>query len=245
MLRKLAAGTSAALVAAGLAAAPAVAAKLPTPRDDACGETTGQQGLDKITTPPDGSTVAPGDTIDVTLRWDERLFDSKVLERALDCVQIDGQPVAGLGLDQRQAPNQGQVTHRYRLPAGLPAGSKVCDQGFVFGPPADVPQRLASNRVCFTVAAPPTTTQPPAAPSPAPAGPAAGPSAPCPDGAASGDRDHAASRRKRGESCGGGSGGEVPSGGRPVPGGPPPGGSGPPAAPPSGAAPAPPVAAEI
>jgi hypothetical protein len=70
MLRKLAAGTSAAVVAAGLAAAPAMASRLPK----------------------------PGDT---------------------------------------------------------------CDKGFVFGPPADVPQRLSSDRSCATVAphpAPPDDT---------------------------------------------------------------------------------------
>jgi hypothetical protein len=156
MLRKLAAGTSAALVAAGLAAAPAVASRLPTAPDDSCGDVAHgeQHGVDKVTTPADGSLVQPGDDIEVTLRWDEDIVDSAVLERALDCVLIDGRPAPGLRLDQRQIPNEGHLSHRYRIPARLAPGTEVCDRGFVFGPPADVPQRLSSNQVCFTVAPP-------------------------------------------------------------------------------------------
>ncbi|HKN40106.1 MAG TPA: hypothetical protein VJ456_13470, partial [Acidimicrobiia bacterium] len=120
MLRKLAAGTGAALVAAGLAAAPAVASRLATPPGavssgggppypPACGDvpTAGQNGLDKVTTPPDGSLVEPGDAIDVTLRWDEAVLGGGVLDRALDCVQVDGRPAPALDLDRRQAPNEG------------------------------------------------------------------------------------------------------------------------------------------
>jgi hypothetical protein len=156
MLRKLAAGTSAAFVAAGLAAGPALASRLPHPGDTCSGPATEQNGLDKHTTPADGSIVRSGDTIDVTLQWDKGVVDSAVLDRALDCVQIDGQPAPGLSLDQGQVPNLGHLTHRYRIPARLAPGTEVCDQGFVFGPPADVPQRLSSNRVCFTVSSPPT-----------------------------------------------------------------------------------------
>jgi hypothetical protein len=157
MLRKLAAGTGAAVVAAGLAAAPAVASRLPH-SGDTCSDVpaTEQNGLDKQTTPADGSVVQSGDTVDVTLQWDEGRVDSALLDRALDCVQIDGRPAPGISLDQGQVPNVGHLSHRYRIPARLAPGTEVCDQGFVFGPPADVPQRLSSNRVCFTVASPPT-----------------------------------------------------------------------------------------
>jgi len=69
-------------------------------------------------------------------------------------------------------------------PSALAPGTRVCDQGFLFGPPADVPQRLASNRVCFTVGRPasiPPTTPPctsPGAPpeAPGPGGPGLPPS---------------------------------------------------------------------
>src|SRR5438067_2995205 len=165
MLRKLAAGTGAALVAAGLATAPAVASRLPTPPEavssgggppypQACGDVApaGQSGLEKLTTPADGSLVEPGDTIGVTLRWGDGALEGSILDRALDCVEIDGRPAPGLDLDRRQVPNDGEVTHPYRIPGGLAPGTEVCDQGFVFGPLADGPQRLSSNRVCFTVA---------------------------------------------------------------------------------------------
>jgi|GEM_PF-2892517 len=163
MLRKLAAGTGAALVAAGLAAAPALASRLPATPDETCGDVphAEQNGLVKVTTPPDGSTVVPGDAIDVTLQWSGGLLDATVLDRALDCVEIDGRPAPGLGLDEPGVSNHSPILHRYRIPSGLAPGAEVCDQGFLFGPPADVPQRLASNRVCFTVAPPsPPTTRP-------------------------------------------------------------------------------------
>ena len=52
MLRKLAAGTSAAFVAAGLTAAPAVASRLPSSSENSCGDMaqTEQDPLDKVTT---------------------------------------------------------------------------------------------------------------------------------------------------------------------------------------------------
>ncbi len=230
MLRKLAAGTSAALVAAGLAAAPAVASRLPTPQEDSCGDMgqADQHGLDKVTSPADGSLVQPGDDVEVTLRWDEDLVDSAALDRALDCVQVDGRPVPGLGLDQLQVPNEGHLTHRYRIPARLAPGTEICDQGFVFGPLADVPQRLASNRVCFTVA-------PPAkAPSPGPGGPAGG--------------VPPVGRPIPGRPGGyGSSGGELPPELPPYgpPGGPGGGGPGPSGAPPSGEAPGPPGSTDV
>jgi LPXTG-motif cell wall-anchored protein len=234
MLRKLAAGTSAALVAAGLAATPAVASRLPT-ADESCSDVgqAGQQGLDKVTNPADGSLVQPGDDIEVTLRWDEDLMDSAVLDRALDCVQVDGRPVPGLGLDQSQVPNEGHVTYRYRIPARLAPGTEICDQGFVFGPLADVPQRLSSNRVCFTVAPPAS------APSPGPGGPAGGVP---PVGRPIPGRQGAYGSSGPGElppelppygPPGGPGGSSAPPAGGPAPGGPGGGGPGPSGAPPS------------
>lgn len=59
------------------------------------------------------------------------------------------------------------------LQDGLDTVTIPADQGFVFGPPADVPQRLSSNRVCSTVAPPPVSTGPAPTSSPADlAGPA-------------------------------------------------------------------------
>jgi len=188
MLRKLAAGTGAALVAAGLAAAPAVATRLPNTPEESCGDVphAEQNGLGKVTTPADGSPVDPGDTIDVTLKWIDGLLDVAVLDRALDCVEIDGTPAPGLSLEEQGVPNRSPITHRYRIPSGLAPGTRVCDQGFLFGPPADVPQRLASNRVCFTVGPPasiPPTT-PPGGATPPSTSPGAPPEAPGPGGSA-------------------------------------------------------------
>jgi hypothetical protein len=230
MLRKLAAGTSAAVVAAGLAAAPALASRLPHPPDESCGDvaTAEQSGLEKVTTPPDGTVVDGGDTIQVVLRWDEDTIDGPVMDRALDCVEIDGRPAPELDLEERAVPNNGRVSHSYRIPAGLAPGTEVCDQGFVFGPPADVPQRLSSNRVCFTVA------PPQAAPSPGtPGGPASGS---VPVGA--GGTGPAAPGGPAVPPSGGGPAG-AGSPGLPPSGGPGPGGSGSPApgVPPGGGAP--------
>jgi len=189
MLRKLAAGTGAALVAAGLAAAPAMATRLPTTPDESCGDVphAEQNGLVKVTDPADGSTVTSGETINVTLKWSESLLAGAVLDRALDCVEVDGVPAPGLSLDQPGVANQSPIVHRYRIPSGLAPGARVCDQGFLFGPPADVPQRLASNRVCFTVAPPvsPPTTRPGGPTGPESTPPTTRPSAP-PEGSGPG-----------------------------------------------------------
>src|SRR5581483_4472066 len=133
MLRKLAAGTGAALVAAGLAATPAMATRLPAAPEESCGDVphAEQNGLVKITKPADGSTVAPGDTIDVTLKWSSGLLDAPVLDRALDCVEINGVPAPDLSLDEAGVPNRSPITDRYRIPSGLAPGTEVCDQGFL------------------------------------------------------------------------------------------------------------------
>ena len=176
MLRKLVAGVGCALMAAGLAAGAALAAvapsaRVPSPAEETCeevgqGEPTGK--LHKTTVPPDGSEVEPASPIEVTLEWDASALEGALLHKALDCVWVDGRLVPQLSVEQRNAPNDGRFLHRYVVPADLPAGSKVCDRGFVSGGmTGDTFSRHKSKEVCFTVKPPlPATVPAPLTPAP-------------------------------------------------------------------------------
>ena len=118
--------------------------------------------LHKETTPPPGTPVQPGDAIVVEITW--RLTDwvAPDLHKALDCVSIDNRYVPELSGGERPTPNDGHFSWRYVVPAGLPAGATICDQGFVSGPTGEEEYgREISNVVCFPVGAapaPPATT---------------------------------------------------------------------------------------
>ena len=145
--------------------------------------------VEKSTTPPAGSDVAPGTVINVTLRWDTARFAGPQLHKVLDCVTIDGHAADDLSVQERDSANDGEFTTRMTVPA-LTDGVQLCDRGFVSGPA--VPGGFArekSNDVCFTVrgdvprpAVTVLSVTPEQAPSPAPTSPA--PSTPLPGPAA-------------------------------------------------------------
>ena len=160
MLRKLSAcacaGTGCAvLAAAGLGAPVAWAARDRAPMEETCvevgrGEPTG--GARKDTAPPDGSTVSPGEQVDVTISWPVEAFAGPELHKVLDCVTVDGRPAPELSAEARLAPNDGDFHHTFTVPAGLPDGAQVCDRGFVSGVgTGGTFSREKTNDVCFTV----------------------------------------------------------------------------------------------
>lgn len=122
---------------------------------DTCPEVLGGAptgGLQKSTTPPAGSDVRRGTVVDVTLRWDSALFAGSHLHKALDCVTVDGHGADDLGVQQRDAANDGEFTTRLTVPGGLADGVQLCDRGFVSGPGRTGGfAREKSNDVCFTV----------------------------------------------------------------------------------------------
>lgn len=109
-------------------------------------------GVEKETSPPEGSVVVAGDVVEVTLRWAPGDFDGAELHKALDCVTVDGTLAESLSVEEKPTGNDGVFTHRYAIPEGLPAGAAVCDRGFVSGPGSGGGfDREKSNDVCFEV----------------------------------------------------------------------------------------------
>jgi hypothetical protein len=128
-----------------------------------------------------GSTVSPGDLVEVTLSWDPARFGGPALQ-AVDCVYVDDVEGHTLGrgsrlkeLESIEQPLPAAVvaagtwSTRYTVPAGA-AGKLLCDRGRVVGPPAGsaspgdgtagsraaeaAPERriLRSDEVCLRVA---------------------------------------------------------------------------------------------
>ena len=115
--------------------------------------------LHKTTTPPPGTTVRPGDEILVDITWRVGDWTAPDLHKALDCVYINGVFVPELSGGERPTPNDGHFGFRYFVPLDVPAGSEICDQGFVSGPNGwEEYGRAISNVVCFPVDTPPPPT---------------------------------------------------------------------------------------
>lgn len=118
-------------------------------------------GLLKTTTPPPGTPVRPGDEILVEITW--RVWDwiGPDLHKAIDCVYINGRFVPELSGGEKPTPNDGHFAFRYFVPLDVPAGSTICDQGFVSGPNGHEDYgREVSNVVCFPVGTPPPPPPP-------------------------------------------------------------------------------------
>jgi hypothetical protein len=112
--------------------------------------------LHKTTTPPPGTPVRPGDEILVDITWNVWDWTAPDLHKALDCVYINGVFVPGLSGGERPTPNDGHFGFHYFVPLDVPAGSEICDQGFVSGPNGwEEYGRAISNVVCFPVAVSP------------------------------------------------------------------------------------------
>ncbi|MGH9000092.1 MAG: hypothetical protein ACRDY7_11960 [Acidimicrobiia bacterium] len=132
--------------------------------------------LNKVSDPPDGSPVEPGQKVTIRLVWDDSLVDGDVLHKALDCVTVDGVLDVGRSVAERDADDDGTFEHTYTIPDDAPPGTVVCDRGFISGDDGDHFVRERSNEVCFTVkdeAPPPPAPQttpppPPMAPPPLP-----------------------------------------------------------------------------
>jgi hypothetical protein len=157
MLGKLAAPVAAGAVMI-LALAGGAWGSRPPAGDETCeevlqGPTAG--GAHKVTDPPDGSTVAPGDDITVTITWDPATFDSPSVDKIFDCVTVDGHAASGLSTQGRDVPNDGRFITFFTLPADLPAGAQVCDRGLVGSVTGgDTFTRRTTNDVCLTTRGP-------------------------------------------------------------------------------------------
>ncbi|MDQ3947290.1 MAG: hypothetical protein M3357_19455, partial [Actinomycetota bacterium] len=142
--------------------------------------------LEQATDPPDGSTVRAGDVIEVRMTWKADDFADGPLHNALNCVTVDGRLETALSLVGRDAANDGEVTHRFTVPAGLPAGAPICARGAIAGDGNGYFELNKSTDNCFKVAADSPSEQapapgpPPAPPPPAQVPPASPPASPAP-----------------------------------------------------------------
>lgn len=117
-------------------------------------------------TSPGPGTIVGGDIVDINLSWDPADWTDTWVEKVLNCVAIDGQPVPELTDEERPAPNDGAYSRELVVPADVESGRLLCQQGFVYGMFTRGGYTLtSSNRVCFTTQAvpppPTTTTEPP------------------------------------------------------------------------------------
>jgi hypothetical protein len=116
----------------------------------------------KSTDPAPGSTVQPGQVIQVNLTWDAEKYDEEEdLHKVLDCVTVNGKLDEVLSGGEKPTANDGVFQHDYTVPADAAPGTEVCDQGRLSGGEEDDYERAISEVVCFKVAPPPP---PPPAP---------------------------------------------------------------------------------
>ncbi|HVW32938.1 MAG TPA: hypothetical protein VHL53_10400 [Acidimicrobiia bacterium] len=120
-------------------------------------------GVENVTSPGPGRALA-GDTIDISLTWDPADWNDTWVEKVLNCVSIDGQPVPELTDEERPSPNDGAYDRELVVPDDIEGGHLLCEQGFVYGVLSRGGySQTSSPRVCFTTEAappppPPTTT---------------------------------------------------------------------------------------
>jgi hypothetical protein len=101
----------------------------------------------------ESTTVRPGQELEVRLIWNTEDFAVATLRQALDCVTVDGRLDTFLSIDDRATANKGSFVHRFVVPSSLPAGTRLCDRGFISGGKANGElDRQKSNDLCFTVA---------------------------------------------------------------------------------------------
>jgi LPXTG-motif cell wall-anchored protein len=82
---------------------------------------------------PTGSTVAPGQTITVTLSWNPSDFGGSAPQVSEDCVDIGTSLSGGMSQEHKPGPTGGTDTFSYMVPSNGTNGLQVCDRGEVSG----------------------------------------------------------------------------------------------------------------
>jgi hypothetical protein len=123
--------------------------------------------VEQTTDPATGAPLQAGQTVKVNLRWDEREFAERDLERVAHCiVTLDGKVRLDLSGSEAPSANDGEYQGSFVVPAELAPGDCLCVLGVVAGEAADGgPQRLGGNS-CVTVTKPAPPAPPPSPPTP-------------------------------------------------------------------------------
>jgi hypothetical protein len=138
---------------AGPAATPAAAEE--TTFSETCSEVFGRGpagDLDKSTNPTPDSMVAPGQTIDVTLRWPNKFVAGDRPHRLIECATTNG-GAPWQWAERRMVSAEGTTTLSVAVPSGSDAGSKVCAQSILVTKGSFGPVRRWSETTCHRVAA--------------------------------------------------------------------------------------------
>lgn len=120
-------------------------------------------GADLTTDPAPGAPLQAGQTVSVTLRWDQRAFGGPDLGRAAHCiVTLDGRLRLDLSGSEAPSANDGVYHGSFVVPADLAPGDCLCVLGVAAGDAADGGPRRLGGSSCVTVSdpAPPATTPP-------------------------------------------------------------------------------------
>ncbi len=138
------------------------------------------------TDPPARSEASAGQTVTATVGWSPGNWDS--LASMLVCVRVVDTFHPEMSTGQDVPANDGEGTHSFVVPEGLPRGTFVCTQAQLSGDPAGeaTEASMVSKKSCLEVHPEPQATPPPPnnpSPSPTPppaAAPAPPPPAPAP-----------------------------------------------------------------
>jgi hypothetical protein len=139
-------------------------------------------GAELTTDPAPGAPLRAGETVSLTLRWDERAFAGPDLHRVAHCiVTLDGRLRLDLSGGEAPSANDGMYRGSFAVPADLAPGDCLCVLGVASGAGVDGgPTRLGGSS-CVTVTEPappvrpPAATPPPGSDTPPPAEPSAEP----------------------------------------------------------------------
>jgi hypothetical protein len=147
----------------------------PTGQETTCadvlaGEGAHEQGFEQATDPSKGSEVRPGDVVEVRMTWKADDFTEAPLYHALGCVTVDGDLNESLSRIEPKAENDGEFTHSFTVPEGLPAGSEICTRGAIAGDGNGYFELNKTNIACFGVVQ--GQSPPPAVPAEVPPAPA-------------------------------------------------------------------------
>jgi hypothetical protein len=102
---------------------------------------------------PNNSTVAPGQTISVTLTWNPSDFVGGAPSKSDDCVEIGTSLSTNMSQEHKPGPAGGTDTFSYVVPSDGTSGEQICDRGSIAGTGPTGPDAEKSAILCYTVMA--------------------------------------------------------------------------------------------
>ena len=95
-----------------------------------------------------GSLVAPGQTINVTITWNPKDFGGFAPSKTVDCVKIGSRISNSLSQEHAPGPSGGTDHFSYVVPMDGTGGDQICDRAVISGPWLN---REKSTVLCYTV----------------------------------------------------------------------------------------------